>query len=129
MRLAWLAMFCTLSACGGHDVRAHFPAMPDEPTGTLVLLMSQSASDVSVAINGVLVVQDEHTSRIVIDGVPVGNDEIVMAANGMDKQFHTWIGGDHATTVPLGVPEPGSGFAKSLFATLLTIVVYSLLHH
>jgi len=128
MRLASFALVLAVAACS-HDVYARFPAAPDEPTGTLVLLMSQAASDVSVAINGVLVVQEAHTSRIVVDGVPVGNDEIIMAANGVDKQFRTWIGGDHATTVPLGVPDPSYGFAKSLFGTLLTIVVYSMLHH
>jgi hypothetical protein len=116
-----------LAACS-HDVHAHFPAVPEEPTGTLVLLVSEPASDVSVAINGVLVVEGEHTDRVVIDRVPVGNDEIIMAANGMDKQFHAWVGGDHATTVPLGVPDATFGFVKSLVGTLLTIVVYSLLH-
>lgn len=121
------ALLC-LVACA-HDVRARYPAAPGEPTGTLVLLMSEAASDVTIAINGVLVVQDAHTDHIVIDGVPVGNDEIIMSANGADKAFKTWIGGDHATTVPLGVADPSFGFAKSLFGTLLTIVVYSLLHH
>jgi hypothetical protein len=125
MRL--IANLLALAACS-HDVHAHFPAVPDEPTGTLVLLMSEPASDVSVAINGVLVVEGEHTGRVVIDRVPVGNDEVIMAANGVDKQFHTWVGGDHATAVPLGVPDATFGFAKSLFGTLLTIVVYSLLH-
>jgi hypothetical protein len=117
-----------IAAACSHDVVAHYPAAPNEPTGTLVLLMSQPASGVSVAINGVLVVEDEHTSRIVIDNVPVGFDEIVLAANGADKELKTWIGGDHATTVPLGVPDPSYGFAKSLFGTLLTVIVYSLLH-
>jgi hypothetical protein len=126
MRLAWLVL--VVAGCS-HDVIAHFPAAPHEPTGTLVLLMSDAASGVSVAINGVLVVEDEHTGRIVIDGVPVGDDEIVLAANGADKTFKTWIGGDHATTVPLGIPDQSYGFVKSLFATLLTVVVYSMLHH
>ena len=123
-------LICLLASCGAaNDVRAHFPAAPDEPTGTLVLLMSQPASNVSVAINGVLVVEDAHTGRVVIDGVPVGTDEIIMAANGSDKQFRVWVGGDHATTVPLGVSEASLGFLKTLAGTLITIVVYSLLHH
>ena len=127
MRLVLIALL--LAACPGHDVRVHFPAPPEAPTGTLVLQMSESASDVSVAINGVLVVDDEHTQRIVIDGVPVGTDEIIMTANGGDRQFKIWVGGDHATTVPLGVPEQGVGFVKTLAGTLITILVYSLLHH
>ena len=130
MRLASLALPAALALAGcSHDMRVRFPAMPDEPTGTLVLLLSQPASDVSVAVNGVLVVEHAHTGHIVIERVPVGTDEIVMAANGSDKEFKTWIGGDHATTVPLGVPDESYGFAKSLFGTLLTIIVYSMLHH
>jgi hypothetical protein len=127
MRIA--LMVSLLAACAVHDVRAHFPALPDQPTGTLVLLLSQPASEVSVAVNGVLVVEDAHTGRVVIDGVPVGTEEVIMAANGSDKQFHVWVGGDHATTVPLGVPDPGSGFVKTLAGTLITILVYSWLHH
>ena len=131
MRPPSLAATCVtlvlLTACA-HDVRTRFPSLPDDATGTLVLQLSQPASGVSVAINGVLVVDNAHTGKIVIDHVPVGTDEIVMTANGVDKAFKTWIGGDHATTVPLGVSDETVGFAKSVFGTLLTIVVYSLLH-
>ena len=52
----------------------------------------------------------------------------MLAANGEDKQFHAWIGTDHATTVPLGVPDASMGFVKTLAGTLITILVYSLLH-
>lgn len=90
--------------------------------------MTKPASGVTVAINGMLVVDDEHTQRVVIDGVPVGTGDVVMAANGGDKEFHVWIDSEHPTTVPLGIPDEGSGFIKSLFGSLLTIVVYSLLH-
>jgi hypothetical protein len=110
-----------------HDVRARYPSLPDEPTGTLVLTMARPASGVTVAINGVLVVDDEKTGHVVIDGVPVGTGEIVMAANGGDKAFRVWIQSEHPTTVPLGVPDEGSGFLKSLAGSLLTIIVYSLL--
>jgi hypothetical protein len=30
--------------------------------------------------------------------------------------------------VPLGVPEPGMGFVKTIFGTLISLVAYSLLH-
>ena len=111
-----------------HDVRARFPSTPGDATGTLILKLTQPADGVTVAINGVLVVDDAHTKRIQIDGIPVGTGEIVMAANGSDKAFHVWIGSDHPTTVPLGVPDEGSGFLKSLAGSLLTIIVYSLIH-
>jgi hypothetical protein len=126
MRLVFVLF---LIACGGHDVRVRYPVAPDQPTGTLVLLLSQAASDVTVAINGNLVVDRAHTDRVIVDGVPVGTQTVIMAANGSDKQFQIWVDGDHWTTVPLGVPDPGYGFVKTLAGSLLTIIVYSLLHH
>ena len=117
----------TVAGCS-HDVKARYPSRPDEPTGTLVLTMAKAASGVSVAINGVLVVDDEKTSHIVIEGVPAGTREVVMAANGGDKAFAVWIDSERPTTVPLGVPDQSTGFIASLAGSLLSIVVYSLLH-
>ncbi len=126
MRLALLLIAAT--ACA-HDVQVSYPAPKDMPTGTLVLLMGEPASDVAVSVNGQLMVEDAHTSRVVIDHVPVGHQDVALAANGVDKQFQIWIDDAHPTTVPLGIPDPGGGFLKTLFGTLITIVVYSMLHH
>lgn len=122
-------MIVVVLAFGGcaKDVHVRYPSAPDDATGTVVLLLSTPAKGVSVAINGLLVVEDAHTGRIVISGAPIGTEEIVMTANGAEKAMRVWVGTEHATTVPLGVPEPGSGFLKSLFGTLVTIVAYSLL--
>jgi hypothetical protein len=110
------------------DVRVRYPSTPGDATGTLVLTMAQAASGVTVAVNGVLVVDDVHTQHVVIEGIPVGTGEVVMAANGSDKAFRVWIDSSHPTTVPLGVPDESTGFVKSLVGSLLTIVVYTLLH-
>jgi hypothetical protein len=118
-----------IAGCAAHDLQVHYPiVVPNQPTGTLVVLMSQPASDVAVAIDGVLVTADAHTQRLVIDGVPVGTAEVILAANGGEKEFKAWIGGDHATTVPIGIPDASMGFVKTLAGTLITILVYSLLH-
>ena len=125
MRLVVLVLLI----CGcAHDVHSRYPAAPDEPTGTVVLLLSQPASDVNVAIDGVLVVEDAHTERIVISNAPTGTREIVMTANGSDKAMRVWITSERATVIPLGVPDQSTGFLKTLFGTLVTIVAYSLLH-
>ena len=118
--IAWLG------GCA-HDVRARFPSAPAEPTGTLVLLLSQPASSVSVAIDGLLVVEDEHTKKITIERVPTGNHDIAIAANGSDKTMRTWIASENPTTIPLGVPEAGIALWKSLLGTLVSIVAYSML--
>ncbi len=111
-----------------HDVQATFPAPPGAPTGKLVLLLSHPASNVTVAINGQLVVEDRKTGRVTIEQIPAGTTEVTMSANGSDKQFRVWVDDTHATTVPLGVPEQGMGFLKSIFGTLISLTAYSLLH-
>lgn len=118
-----------LVACTAQDLHTHYPIVtPGQPTGTLVLLMSQPATDVTVAIDGVLITSEAHTQRVVIDGVPIGTVDMVVAANGGDKEMKVWVGGDHATTVPIGIPDASMGFVKTLAGTLITILVYSLLH-
>jgi hypothetical protein len=118
-----------LAGCAAEDLHTHFPIVtPGQPTGTLVLLMSQPASDVVVAIDGVLITSDAHTQRLVIDGVPVGTVDVVVAANGGEKAVKVWVGGDHPATVPVGIPDASMGFIKTLAGTLVTILVYSLLH-
>lgn len=122
-----LVVSCLVAGCA-HDVAARYPSRSDDPTGTLVLALAKPASGVTVAINGVLVVEDEHTERVVIEGVPIGTTEVVMAANGSDKAFHAYVSSERPTTVPLGVSDESSGFVKSLAGSLLSILVYSLLH-
>jgi hypothetical protein len=127
-RMRFVLALLVLVGCS-HDMRVSFPAPPGAPTGTLVLLMGEPASDVAVSVNGLLMLEGAHTQRIRIDDVPVGTADVVIAANGVDKQIHIWVGDEHPTTVPLGVPDSSAGFVKTLLGTLLTIVVYSLLHH
>jgi anti-sigma-K factor RskA len=124
--LTCLALFLLLGC--SRDVRAVYPAAPGAPTGKLVLLLSQAASGVSVAVNGQLVVEDRKTGRVTIDNIPTGTTEITIAANGSDKQFKVWIDDTHTTTVPLGVPHESFGFLKSVFGTLISLVAYSLLN-
>ena len=114
------------TACA-EDVHAHFPAAADDPTGTIIVLFSQPASDVAIAVNGVLVANDVHTQRVVIDRAPIGTVEVTIAANGGDKTVRVWVGSDHATTIPIGMPDTSTSFLKTLFGSLVTIVVYSLL--
>jgi hypothetical protein len=124
MRFAWL--FLVLLGCA-HDVRVDYPAPPDVPTGTLVLRLTQTAN-VSVAVNGILVVDNEKTDKIRIDHMPIGGNDVVIAANGGDKAFRAFVTSEQWTTVPMGVPEASTGFLKSIFATLVSIFAYSMLN-
>jgi hypothetical protein len=124
MRLVWILV--VIASCA-RDVTVRYPSLPDDSTSSVVLLLSEPAENVSVAVNGMLLVEDEHTKRVVIEHVPVGTAEIVMTANGSDKALKVWVEGAHATTVPLGVPAPGGGLFKTLLASVVTVAAYALL--
>ena len=129
MRVVLVLLVAIGCAVGcARDVHVRFPAPPDVPTGTIVLLLSSAASGVSVAIEGFLVVEDEHTERVVITNVPVGTQEVVMTANGANQAMKLWVGSDHATTVPLGVPDATPGLLKTIVGTLVSLLAYSLIH-
>jgi hypothetical protein len=124
---AVLAIALVTAACA-HDVHARFPAPPDAPTGSLTLLFTSTASSVAVAVNGVLVVHDARTERIVIDDVPTGYAEITLAAGSGEKQFRVWVDSDRATTVPLGSPgEAPLSAIRSLALSIATVAIYALL--
>jgi hypothetical protein len=127
MRIA-VALIVLVVACA-HDVHVQFPAEPSQPTGMLVVKLASPAHGVSLAIDGVLVLEDEHTGRIRIDDVPVGTRDIAITLNGVDKQQRVWVSDDHPTTVLVGVPDEEIGFVKTVVGTILTLVVYSLLFH
>ena len=129
MLRCFLIVAIALAGCD-HNVRARFPSDPAEPTGTVVLKFTSPASDVTVTVNGVLVVDGEDTERVQIDGIPTGRAELAIAAGPGEKQMEVWISSDNPTTVPLGSPgqSGGGSFLKSLFGSVVTIVIYSLLN-
>jgi hypothetical protein len=116
------------SGCA-HDVHARFPAPPGAPTGTLDLVFASAAADVSVAVNGVLVVDDEKTERIRIENVPTGYAELAIAAGSGEKQARVWIDSDRVTTIPLGAPaEAPLSALRALATSLASIALYALLN-
>lgn len=124
---AALAIVLVCGACA-HDVHRRFPAPPDAPTGTLALHFTEAASSVAVAVNGVLVVGDEHTQHVVIEDVPTGYAEVAIAAGPGEKQVRVWIDADRVTTVPVGAAgEAPLSAIRSLAVSLASVALYALL--
>jgi hypothetical protein len=110
-------------------VRARFPAPPDAPTGTLELVFSAPASDVTVAVNGHLVVYDARTEKIRIDEVPTGYADVAIAAGAGEKQVRVWVDYDRVTTIPLGAAgEAPMSAIRALATSLATVALYALLN-
>jgi hypothetical protein len=122
-----------VGACA-HDVRARYPGppggAPGGPVGRLELLFSGDADDVAVTVDGQLVVRDAHTGHIVIDNVPAGAVDVVVASGPGEKAMEVWIHDGQTTTVPLGGGGSGSalGPITSAFVSLASVVLYALLN-
>ena len=124
--MRWLILLI-LTACA-HDVRTNFPGATDD-AGTIVIMLTAPTSDVIVTIDGLLVVEGAHTNRIVIEHVPVGFRELVVADGGGDKERRIWVASDHATTVALGMPGAGGpSLLTTVIDAVLTGVVYALFY-
>jgi hypothetical protein len=120
--LAVLLVGCT------HDVRVRYPSDPAEPTGTVVLAFTKPASDVIVAVNGVMVVDGEDTGRVQIDGVPTGFVELAIAAGPGEKQMQVWVKADNPLTIPLGFPGQSAGdTVKGILSSIAGVLLYALL--
>ena len=122
-----LALTLSLLACT-HPVRARFPSDPAEPTGSVILAFTKPASDVIVAVNGVLVVDGEDTDRVQIDGIPTGRAELAIAAGPGQQQIEVWVDGENTRTIPLGFPgQSGGDTIKGILSSIAGILVYALL--
>lgn len=124
---AVVALALLVTACA-HDVHARYPAPAETATGSIALIFTAPASGVSVAVNGLLVVHDAHTERIVIDDVPIGFAEVSIAAGPGEKQARVWVDSGRATTVPLGAAgEAPLSAIRSLALSLATVAIYAAL--
>ena len=122
-----VALAALLTGCA-HDVVARFPSSPDEPTGTVELRFTRAASDVTVAVNGVVVVDRAHTRRVVVTGVPTGTTQLAIAAGAGEKQVAVWVGSDNPVQVPVpSVEQSATTGLRGFVLSMMSVVVYALL--
>ena len=116
-----------VSACA-HDIHARYPASPDEATGRLALVFTDTAAPVNVAVNGVLLVRGARTEKVVVRDVPTGYADVAVAVGPMEKQTRVWVDADRETTLPLGASGEAPLSALRGFAlSLASIALYTLL--
>src|SRR5688500_6649304 len=103
--LRWLAPLVVLVGCA-RDVRTAYPdeGAPGDPTGTITLVFTRPSPDVYVAVNGRLVVDGAHTSRVRIERVESGYADVAIAVGPGEKQMRIWVEADRETVLPLGAP-------------------------
>ena len=117
-----------LAAACAHDVSTRFPSEPGADVGAIELAFAAPASSVSVALDGVMVVRDVRTEKIVIADVPTGFAELAIAAGAGEKQLRVWVDSGKTTAVPLGAPDDAPlSTVRSMALSLLSLAVYTLL--
>ena len=76
-----LLLAVAVSGCAS-NVEAVYPGSPTPaPTGVVLVRFTEPMTSVSVRVDGALVVEDEHTERIEVRGVPAGEREVTVAAS------------------------------------------------
>ena len=124
MRLLWIAALAVWVGCA-HDVRVKIPKTDPALAGRIEIVFTREANDVAVVINRELVARDEHTSRIVIDQVPAGEVEVMIAAGSGQGRVERFVRVEvdigETTTIPLAAPD--RSMVSDLPSTLMMLVV------
>ena len=120
-----VTLLASVTGCA-HDVRVRYPDETGGDRGVVSVLLDDAA-DVTLAVNGLLLVSDAHTKRIEISNLPVGYAELAVSAGGSAQQTKIWVTSEHATALPMGAPTPPSpGIVASLLSTAVSVAVYVL---
>ena len=104
------------------------PTEPEDLTGSITILLTQPARDLTVTVNGVLVAERKRTKRVHIDNVPVGYADVMIAAGAgptrIDAHIRVSIDTNVTTTIPVAAPDKPFGSAMS--AGILSVAAWLL---
>jgi hypothetical protein len=115
-----------IAACAGafllmgcaRDLHVRLPAPADEPTGSITVVLTQPATDLTVAINGTLVADRAHTEKVRVDGVIAGMADVVIAAGGgaerVERHLQVIVDAGGHVNIPIGAPEKSMGSAMKM---------------
>jgi hypothetical protein len=127
LRAVALVAASTLAACA-HDVHTRLPSEPGEPTGSITVIVTQPARDLTIAVNGVLVAERRHTKKVRVDGVPTGAADVVIAAGAggtrVERHVRVQVEQGRETAIPIGSPSgSASGTALTGFLSIAAWVL------
>lgn len=103
------------SGCA-HNVNIQYPAPGDGATGAIVVKLSEPVQQVSVTVDGRLLVEDEFTARVEVKEIPVGERQIRVVASGESRESpidHTQminIEPGKTATVAIATPARSTGY-------------------
>ena len=114
--VAALVGLLAVAGCA-RDVRVAMPMDPGDLTGSITILLTQPARDLTVTVNGVLVAERKRTEKVHIENVPVGYADVMIAAGSggtrIDAAVRVSIDTGINTTIPVAAPDKPFGSAMS----------------
>jgi len=126
---AALGLAVVVAAGCARDVHVRLPSDADEPTGSVTVVVTQPARDLTVAVNGVLVAERRHTKKVVVTGVPSGLVDVVIAAGAGETRLERHVRVDveegRDTAIPVGAPTGSALRAVGLGALSVAVWVLS----
>ena len=122
-----LCAMVALGASCARDLEVGYPD-PMKPTGTITVLLTRPARDLTVTVNGALVARRAHTRQVRVTGVPAGSTDVVIAAGGganrIERHFEVWVEPNENLTLPLAAPE--QSMTSTMHMGMLTIAAWLL---
>jgi hypothetical protein len=130
--LRLLALCSVAGGCGGSPVSVSAPESGGGATGSIAVVFTRPAKGVTIALDGRLVVDRQHTGRVEIRGVDVGISELQIAAGSgpsrVERHVRVEVDGGKVTTIPVAAPDGSSSSGVlSAVASIVALVASSAL--
>lgn len=125
-----VALLGAVAGCTPAPISVDAPESAGEATGTIAVIFTRPTKGVTIALDGRLVVDRQHTGRVEIRGVDVGVSELQIAAGSgpsrVERHVRVEVDGGKVTAVPVAAPDGSSagGFLGAA-ASLLALVASS----
>lgn len=106
------ALVCACAPVAPRTAAVHMPGSRagDPARGSVTLVFPREVTGAVIAIDGVLIADGLRTRRLHVRGVPAGQVDIALAAEGVDSQVRVRVEPGRNTAVPIGAaPLPESG--------------------
>jgi hypothetical protein len=115
-----------ITACA-HDVTRRMSPIAGD-TGSLVVRFDSEVPNANVSVNGELLCEDEQTSKVTVDGVPVGKADLQINASAqaweksIDEKRSVDVKKNKTTSVQIATPAISTGYW--VYAGLTVAAVY-----
>lgn len=114
-------------ACGQSPVSVTAPTSSDGVTGTVVVVFTRPAKGVTIALDGRLVVDRQHTGRVEIRDVAAGIAELQIAAGSgpdrVERHLRVEVDGGQVTAIPVAAPGGGGNGIVAALTSVAALLI------